>query len=802
MGRPGTPFLKPTLLFLIISLVIPAHQLNVEDLTLSDSSGDNSMMQHNETVNVGVVIDMGSWIGKSIHSCMKMAISDFYASKHQRKTRLVLHTRDSRGDLNHSISSAVDLLGKVKVQALIMGPETVPKTKYLGTLGNKAKCFGKGCLDEAIVWPGITTTAPRGMLMPANRTILRIGVPINEGFEQFIMLKHKRFMGFCVDVFSAVLDSLPYQVDYEFIPWLNSNGDNQGSYNNLVYQVHLGIQLGSEAYIGTHDSIIGQTIAYNLNFKDNRLKMYETPEEYADALSRGSKKGGVDAIIDEIPYLKVFLAKYEDEYAMVATQSTTNGFGFAFNRKYAQLVSDMSDAIIKLREEGKLAAIENLWLNSGSSFMPESTATQPDILNLRSFGGLFLISFACCVFVLLIHLISILQNKLDYLRNLGMVVRDGGILAYMINRIVPSHICHRKRTRRRGLTAVRLLLPAHELSSIDADFALSDHSDNSSMMTPQQTENVNVGVVIDMGSWIGKSIHSCIEMAISDFCALKLHCNETRFLLHTRDSRGDPKHAISSADEYPFFIQINQDEKLQFKAIASILISHQWKTVSVIYDDTDDGRYSILSLVGSFQERGIRVSHRTAVSPFSNDDQILDELHKLSILQQSIFVVHLSASTTYRLFSMAKRLGMMKEGYAWIVTDRTMNQLQYGNGDVIRSMQGVVGLKAYIPSSSKLQDFSLKWKKGFYSKNASVEFGELNVLGIWAYDTIWALAEKLDRHEYSSVLLIRLGSILLNNLEYLRNIIRVLQDGGAILLLTYMLNKIAPTDSNTLTVVS
>lgn len=60
----------------------------------------------------------------------------------------------------------------------------------------------------------------------------------------------------------------------------------------------------------------------NLNFKDDRLKPYSSPEEYADALTRGSKNGGVSAIIDEIPYIKIFLAKYPGDYVMIASEPT------------------------------------------------------------------------------------------------------------------------------------------------------------------------------------------------------------------------------------------------------------------------------------------------------------------------------------------------------------------------------------------------------------------------------------------------------------------------------------------------
>ncbi|KAL8258899.1 hypothetical protein R6Q59_026852 [Mikania micrantha] len=41
---------------------------------------------------------MESWIGKSIHSFVTFAITDFYEHNNAYSTRIVLHTRDSKGD--------------------------------------------------------------------------------------------------------------------------------------------------------------------------------------------------------------------------------------------------------------------------------------------------------------------------------------------------------------------------------------------------------------------------------------------------------------------------------------------------------------------------------------------------------------------------------------------------------------------------------------------------------------------------------------------------------------------------------
>nr|GEV05173.1 ribonuclease H-like domain-containing protein [Tanacetum cinerariifolium] len=58
--------------------------------------------------------------------------------------------------------------------------------------------------------------------------------------------------------------------------------------------------------------------------RDIRVKPYTSAEEYADALSRGSKRGGVDAIVDEIPCIKEFLAHYPSGYSITVSKITND----------------------------------------------------------------------------------------------------------------------------------------------------------------------------------------------------------------------------------------------------------------------------------------------------------------------------------------------------------------------------------------------------------------------------------------------------------------------------------------------
>ena len=86
------------------------------------------------------------------------------------------------------------------------------------------------------------------------------------------------------------------------------------------------IKLASMDNIGSQLGSVVPGALSNLNFKDSRLKKYNSAEEYANALSMGS----ISAIVDEIPYVRAFLSKYSAHYTTAAAKYTTstNGFGF------------------------------------------------------------------------------------------------------------------------------------------------------------------------------------------------------------------------------------------------------------------------------------------------------------------------------------------------------------------------------------------------------------------------------------------------------------------------------------------
>ncbi|KAK6803431.1 hypothetical protein RDI58_001215 [Solanum bulbocastanum] len=98
---------------------------------------------------------------------------------------------------------------------------------------------------------------------------------------------------------------------------------------------------------------------------------------------------------------------------------------------------------------------------------------------------------------------------------------------------------------------------------------------------------------------------------------------------------------------------------------------------------------------------------------------------------------------------MAKEIGMMTEGFVWIITDAMVDQLNLMDVSVIESMDGVIGVKPYVPKSKTVEDFIQRWKMKFPEENLRIVDVELDVYGLWVYDYAIALAMAVEKSKMS-----------------------------------------------------
>ncbi|XP_039047806.1 LOW QUALITY PROTEIN: glutamate receptor 2.2-like [Hibiscus syriacus] len=295
---------------------------------------------------------------------------------------------------------------------------------------------------------------------------------------------------------------------------------------------------------------------------------------------------------------------------------------------------------------------------------------------------------------------------------------------------------------------------------------------------------VDVGVIVDLNSLVGSVANACIHMAISDFYAA--HPNfRTRLSLHLRPSDDvlgaaftalelineeevnaiiGPQSSMQarvvmdigqkaqvpiisysatapslSTTQNPFFVRTALDDSSQAKAIAAIVHLYEWHEVVLLYEDTEYGSGLIPYLSEEFQRFDIRVSSRFPVSPNSGNLTILKKLNNVMATQTRVIVVHMMSSLGSKLFFLAKEATMISEGYAWIITDGYQVCWIPWEPMSLAPMQGVLGIRPYIPQSKSLKNFKRKWKREIHSSST-----KLNIYGFWAYDTVWALAKSVE----------------------------------------------------------
>ncbi|MFS7964431.1 putative solute-binding protein family 3/ domain of MltF [Helianthus anomalus] len=126
--------------------------------------------------------------------------------------------------------------------------------------------------------------------------------------------------------------------------------------SSLINVQNIALKGGSVQFQGI--SPVKAAVYNNVKLNEDVLVELRSTDDYAKAL----RNGRVGAIIDEILYIKSVLALYpRHEFSLVATSSTTNGFGFVF-QKGSTLAKDMWTQIEKLREDVTLKALEDKWL--------------------------------------------------------------------------------------------------------------------------------------------------------------------------------------------------------------------------------------------------------------------------------------------------------------------------------------------------------------------------------------------------------------------------------------------------------
>uniref|UniRef100_A0A1J3GF26 Glutamate receptor n=1 Tax=Noccaea caerulescens TaxID=107243 RepID=A0A1J3GF26_NOCCA len=156
-------------------------------------------------------------------------------------------------------------------------------------------------------------------------------------------------------------------------------------------------------------------LTYSLAMSRSRLVPLDSTEEYERALKLGPNKlGGVAAIVDELPYIELFLAE-RTGFKIVGEPFMHRGWGFAFKRD-SPLAIDMSTAILKLSETRKLQEIRKKWLCKTTCAEKSDWNPEPNQLHLKSFKGLYLVCIAITISAFLVFVLRMIRQFVRYRR--------------------------------------------------------------------------------------------------------------------------------------------------------------------------------------------------------------------------------------------------------------------------------------------------------------------------------------------------------------------------------------------------
>ncbi|KAH7692079.1 Ionotropic glutamate receptor plant protein [Dioscorea alata] len=202
-----------------------------------------------------------------------------------------------------------------------------------------------------------------------------------------------------------------------------------------------------------------------------------------------------------------------------------------------------------------------------------------------------------------------------------------------------------------------------------------------------------------------------------------------------------------SSLQYPYFIRTTLSDAFQMQAVSNFINYYQWRQVIAIFMDDEYGRNGIIALADMLAEIQSKISFKVALPQDANPTDIASLLAGVVQIETRIIILHANELTGVTTLTVAQSLGMMKNGYVWIVTDWLASVLDSRGPlapQVMQAIQGVVFLRQHIEESAKKTQFVSRWSK--LVKMQTKEKLQLNSYGLYAYDSVWVFARALDEY--------------------------------------------------------
>ncbi|CAL9134439.1 unnamed protein product [Musa textilis] len=310
---------------------------------------------------------------------------------------------------------------------------------------------------------------------------------------------------------------------------------------------------------------------------------------------------------------------------------------------------------------------------------------------------------------------------------------------------------------------------------------------------------ISVGTLFTFDSTIGRAAKLAIELAVSDvnrdpsvlvgtklrLLAQDTNCSEflgtmealrlmekqvvaiigpqssgiAHVVSHAAEELRVPLLAFAATDpslsslEYSYLIRTTQSDHFQMNAVADIIDHYGWREVIAIFVDDDFGRGGINALGDALAKKRSKICYKAAFPPSADGSAIADLLEKINLMESRVYVVHVNPDSGLTVFSAARSLGMMGDGYVWIASDwlaSVVDSTESADPDTMDLIQGAIVLRQHIPESDLKRAFTFRWSNMLRNGKAS---SSLNTYAFHAYDSVWLLAHAIDQflHEEQTI---------------------------------------------------
>lgn len=225
------------------------------------------------------------------------------------------------------------------------------------------------------------------------------------------------------------------------------------------------------------------------------------------------------------------------------------------------------------------------------------------------------------------------------------------------------------------------------------------------------------------------------------------------------------------SQKWPFFVNAARSRAAQLKAVAAIVGSWRWRKVNVIHEDMPaSANGNIAELLSAIQEAESEINELLPLPSMASNETIVQKLESLKRGRCRVFIVQSSTKLARNVFTAAKSIGMMEKDFVWITTTEISNSIDAVNSPMASFMQGILGIKIYLPCKGRLcEDFVSRFKKTLLLQYPDEAYADPNTSALEAYDAVWAAGLAMKGKEKGRDLLDR---VLQSDFEGLTGLVR------------------------------